>query len=426
MRILCFASASAALALSCLALLHPASLSAQSLYGSLVGTVTDASNAAVPEAVVTVSSLETGTSRTAVTGPRGNYNIPNVRNGAYTVEIRKEGFRTVRRDNVLVSVDTVARVDIQMTVGQVSESITVAATAATLQTDRAEVRSEMTAKAITEIPVSGQRNYQSLFITVPGISPPSTPHSVPSNPSRSMQWQTNGNNTAANNTRIDGASATNVWLPHIASYVPALESIDTVSIVTNTFDADQGLAGGASVNVTIRSGSNQVNGAAFHYHQGNWSMARNVFLPSNQDIPKLVYNQFGGRIGGPIKKDKIFYFASYERTADHRFAGGLYTVPTAPMRLGDLSTSSLPVYDPFTGAANGEGRQPFANNRIPTARIHPTSALLMRACPRKITLPLTASPAPITSPPGRLPSIAIPSTPSSTSTSTTAGPPTPA
>ncbi|MBK7927315.1 MAG: TonB-dependent receptor [Bryobacterales bacterium] len=355
----------------------------QALYGSLVGTVTDASNAAVPNAMVTITNVETGATRTTTTNDQGAYNIPTVQNGTYNVEVKKEGFRTLRRESLTISVDTVARVDLQMTVGQVSESITVAATAATLQTDRAEVRSEMTAKAITEIPVSGQRNYQALFVTVPGISPPSTPHSVPSNPSRSMQWQTNGNNTASNNTRIDGASATNVWLPHIASYVPALESIDTVSIVTNTFDADQGLAGGASVNVTIRSGSNEVNGALFHYHQGNWSQARNFFLPSNQDIPKLVYNQFGGRIGGPIKKDKIFYFASYERTADHRYAGGLFSVPTAIMRQGDLSTSNLAVYDPFTGAANGQDRQPFAGNRIPTSRIHPTAALLMQRLPQE-------------------------------------------
>lgn len=371
------------LALACLLGLNTASLYGQALYGSMVGTVTDASNAVVPGATVTITNVETGATRTAITNDQGAYNIPTIQNGTYIVEVKKEGFRTLRREGVTVSVDTIARVDIQMTVGQISESVTVAASTVALQTDRAEVRAEMGAKALTEIPVAGQRNYQALFVTVPGISQPSTPHSVPSNPSRSMQWQTNGNNTASNNTRIDGASATNVWLPHISSYVPALESIDTVSIVTNTFDADQGLAGGASVNVTIRSGSNEFNGAAFHYHQGNWSQARNFFLPANQDNPKLVYNQYGGRLGGPIKKDKIFFFGSYEKTADHRYAGGLFTVPTAAMRLGDLSASTLPVYDPMTGQANGEGRQPFANNRIPAARIHPTSALLMQRLPQE-------------------------------------------
>ena len=264
-----------------------------------------------------------------------------------------------------------------------SETVVVESTAAALQTDRAEVKEEISSQTLTEIPVSGQRNYQSLFVTIPGIAPPSTPHSVPSNPSRALSWQTNGNNTASNNTRIDGASATNVWLPHIASYVPALESIESVSVVTNSFEAEQGLAGGASVNVSIRSGTNEIHGAAFHYHMGNWSQARNFFLPSNQDIPKYVYNQYGGRVGGPILKNKLFYFVSWEGTDDHRFAGSLRTVPTAIMRNGDLSTSSRLVYDPLTGQSNGVGRLPFANNRIPSDRIHPTSAVLMGRLPQE-------------------------------------------
>lgn len=356
---------------------------AQNLYGSLVGNVVDASQAAVAGATVTVTSVETGAVRTATTNVQGGFNFPNLLNGRYTVEVRKEGFRVVRQEDVSIGVNTVTRADFELAVGQVVESVTVEASAVGLQTDRSEVRAEITSSILVNTPVPGQRNYQALFITLPGISMPSTPHSIPSNPSRSMQWTTNGNNTAANNTRIDGASATNIWLPHIASYVPALESIDNVSVVTNSFDADQGLAGGAAVNVTIRSGTNELHGAAFHYHQGNWSQARNFFLPSNQDLPKFVYNQYGGRLGGPIRKNKIFYFVSYEGTNDRRFAGGLYTVPTPQMRTGDLSLSTLPVYDPMTGAANGTGRQPFAGNIIPASRIHPTSRQLMERLPQE-------------------------------------------
>ncbi|MCS7025581.1 MAG: TonB-dependent receptor [Bryobacteraceae bacterium] len=369
----------------CACFLHgvTARLDAQILYGSLVGTVTDASDAAVPDATVTITNKETGAVRSVTTNQTGSYVIPTIQNGTYSIEVKKEGFRTVRQDNVEVLINNVTRVDLKLAVGQVSESVTVEAVAGGLQTDRAEVKAEITTKVLTDIPVPGQRNYQALFITIPGIAPPTTPHSIPSNPSRAMQWQTNGNNTASNNTRIDGASATNVWLPHIASYVPALESIESVNIVTNTFDAEQGLAGGASVNVTIRSGGNNVNGALFHYHQGNWSQARNFFLPENQKNPKFVYNQYGGRIGGPIKKNRAFYFVSYEGTADHRFAGALFTIPTPPMRTGDLSGSPLPVYDPLTGAANGTGRQPFPNSRIPASRIHPTAALLMQRLPQE-------------------------------------------
>jgi len=356
---------------------------AQTLYGSIVGTATDASNASIPGATVTVKSKETGVTRTATTNSEGTFNISTIQGGIYELEIRKDGFRVSRQENIEITANTVTRVDLKLTVGQVSESVTIEANASVLQTDRSEVRSEITSKTLTELPVANGRNYQALFVTLPGISPPSTPHSVPSNPSRAMQWQTNGNNTASNNTRIDGASATNIWLPHIASYVPALESIETVNIVTNTFDAEQGLAGGASVNVSIRSGGNQMSGALFHYHQGNWSQARNFFLPANQQVPKFVSNQFGGRLGGAIIKNKLFYFGSFENSTDRRFAGSLQSIPTQMMRSGNLSTSTLPVYDPQTGAANGSGRTAFPDNIIPASRIHPTAALLMQRLPQE-------------------------------------------
>ena len=355
----------------------------QILYGSLTGTVTDSSDAAVPAASVTITNKETGASRSTTTNDVGSYSIPTIQGGVYSIKVTKNGFRTVIQDNVDIAVNSTARVDLKLQVGQVAETVNVEANAALLQTDRAEVKAEITAKTLTELPVANGRNYQALFQTIPGISPPSTPHSVPSNPSRAMSWSTNGNNTASNNTRIDGASATNVWLPHIASYVPALESIENVNVVTNTFDAEQGLAGGSSVNVTIRSGTNDIRGALFEFNQGNWSQARNFFLPANQGLPKYVSNQWGGRLGGPIIKNKLFYFASYENSTDRRFAGALQTVPTAQMRTGNLSSSSLAIYDPLTGQANGEGRTPFSGNIIPAARIHPTAALLMNKLPQE-------------------------------------------
>ncbi len=356
---------------------------AQILYGSIVGNVTDESGASVPGAEVTLTNNQTGTSRSTTTNESGGYNIPTVQNGEYTIRVAREGFRAASNENVIVAVNSVVRADFRLSLGQVTETVNVESSALALQTDRAEVKAEIGSKQLTEIPVPGQRNYQALFITIPGISPPTTPHSVPSNPSRSMQWTTNGNNTASNNTRIDGASATNIWLPHIASYVPALESIETVNIVTNSFDAEQGLAGGASVNVIVRSGTNETRGALFHYHQGNWSQARNFFLPQARQNPKFVFNQFGGRIGGAIVKNKMFYFVSYEGTTDYRFAAALRTVPTQATRGGDLSISTLNIYDPQTGAPNGQGRLPFAGNIIPSARIHPTSTRLMTLLPQE-------------------------------------------
>lgn len=351
--------------------------SAQVLYGSIVGNVRDQSGAAVPGATVTITSRETNQVRTTTTNEEGGYNLPNVQSGTYEVKVTREGFRPTVETSVAVTINTIARVDTTLQVGNVSEVLEVSSQAQTLQTDRAEVRAEITTKTLTDVPVPGQRNYQALFITLPGITPPSTPHSVGSNPSRSMSWNTNGVNRAANNTRIDGASATNVWLPHIASYTPALESIETVNIVTNSFDAEQGLAGGAAVTVQVRSGSNDTHGAGFWYNQGNWSQTRPFFQPANQDTPKFVYNQRGGRLGGPIKKDKIFYFGSYEWSTDRRFASRLNTVPTAEMRAGNMSASNTVIYDPATGNPDGTGRQAFPGNIIPANRIDPLARRLL-------------------------------------------------
>src|SRR4051794_3460305 len=306
----------------------------QVLYGSLVGNVRDATGAAVPGASVIVTSKETNQVRTTTTNDEGGYSVPTLQSGTYEVKVTKAGFHPMVEGNAAITINTVSRVDFNLQVGSQSQTVEVSAQAQTLQTDRAEVRVEITTKTLTDIPVPGQRNYQALFVTVPGITPPSTPHSVGSNPSRSMSWNTNGVNRAANNTRIDGASATNVWLPHIASYVPALESIETVNIVTNSFDAEQGLAGGAAVNLQIRSGSNDTHGAGFWYHMGSWSQSRPYFQPADQNTPKFVYNQNGGRLGGPIKKDRLFYFLRYEGGTERRFSSRLNTLPTAAPRPG--------------------------------------------------------------------------------------------
>ena len=147
-------------------------------------------------------------------------------------------------------------------VGAVAETVQVTAETAMLQTDRPDVRAEITSSDLENIPMPADRNYQSLFVTIPGFSPPDQAHSIPSNPSRAMTFNVNGVSRSSNNTRIDGASGTNVWLPHMTSYVPAAEAIESVNVVTNSFDAEIGLAGGAAINVQIKSGTNTQIGRA--------------------------------------------------------------------------------------------------------------------------------------------------------------------
>ncbi len=352
-------------------LFGPVHANAQILYGSLVGNVKDSSDAAVPGAEVRAVHTQTNQTRTTRTNDTGGFTFVNLAPGAYEVGVSRNGFRPSRLTGVDVSINTVSRADTTLEVGAVTESVNVSAAAATLQTDRAEVRAEITSKSLTNLPVPPGRNYQGLFVLLPGFTPPENRHSVPGNPSRALVFSVNGSSAQSNNTRIDGASSTNIWRPDAVAYVPALESIETVNVVTNSFDAEQGLAGGAAINVQIKSGTNSVHGSAFEYHNGNSLKARPFFLPANERKPKDVFNQFGGTIGGPIVRDKLFYFASYEGTYNHRFASSIGSVPTAAMRGGDLSgaLAARPIYDPFTGNVDGSGRIPIAGNRIPASRV---------------------------------------------------------
>ncbi len=340
------------------AILMPLSGQAQVLYGSITGNITDAAGAAIPGTTITITQKETGQSRQGVTDADGAYDFPSVLAGTYTVKATKEGFKSVTKDNVIVTLNTTARADLSVEVGQVSETVVITAEAAQLKTDRAEVSAEITSRPLRDLPVPPGRNYQNLFKTLPGITPPADAHSIPSNPSRSLVFNANGSSYSSNNTRIDGASSTNLWLPHVTAYVPALESIETVNVVTNSFDAEQGLAGGAAINVQIKSGTNQFHGSAFEYHNNQRLNARNFFFPRNADgslrnRSKIVYNQFGATLGGPIIKNKLFFFGSYENTLDRRNAERPnLSVPTAALRTGDMRASGTVIYDPFDANGN--------------------------------------------------------------------------
>jgi hypothetical protein len=347
------------------------------LQGAVEGNVTDASQAAVVGAEVTITNEQTNNVRTTTTGAAGNYSFPTVNTGTFTLSVTSPGFQTHNQRGITVSINSVARVNVALEVGAVTETITVEASTATLQTDRAEVRAEIAEKNLKELPVPLGRNYQMLFVQLPGFSPPQNGHSIPSNPSRSVQFSVNGTSRSNNNTRLDGASSTNIWLPHMTGYLPALESIETVNVVSNSFDAEQGLAGGAAINVQIKSGTNQLHGSAFEYHTNQHLKAYPYISNRNDDKGKLVDNQYGGTIGGPIKKDKVFFFVSYEGRREAEYAQKQLTVPTAALKSGDLSVitrstvANAAVHDPMTGNLDGTGRSPFANNIIPQSRFDP-------------------------------------------------------
>jgi hypothetical protein len=342
---------------------------AQILSGSMVGNVRDISEAFIPGAEVTIRNLKTNQTRSTVTTDTGAFSFVTLAPGDYEVSVAKPGFRPLKRSEVNVGINNVTRIDVQLELGAITEAVTVSTGAGELQTDRAEVRAELSAVTLDNVPSPPGRNYQSMFVMLPGFSPPGSQISIPGNPSRALIFNVNGTNGQGSNTRIDGASSTNIWRPSAVAYVPALESIETVNVVTSSFTPEIGLAGGAMINVQIKSGTNARHGSAFEYYDGNSLEARPFFLPQNQDNGKLVFNQFGATLGGPIVKDKLFYFASYEGTLNHALAGGIVSIPTPAMRGGDLSGSTTPIYDPLTGNSDGTGRTLIPGSQIPLSRM---------------------------------------------------------
>jgi carboxypeptidase family protein/TonB-dependent receptor-like protein len=359
-----FAPIGAPLSVLLIALALPQTSDAQVLYGSITGNVTDSSGAVVAGATVTITHKETGQSRDGLTDANGSYDFPTVQAGTYSVKISKSGFKTLAKEGIVVTLNNVTRADISVEVGQVTETVLITSEAALIKVDRADVSAELTSKPLQNLPVPLGRNYQNLFKTLPGFTPPEDAHSVPSNPSRSLVFNVNGSSRSSNNTRIDGISSTNIWLPHVTAYVPALEAIETVNVVTNSFDAEQGLAGGAAINVQIKSGTNDFHGSAFEYHSDQALKARDYFRPPQNAKGKFIQNQYGGTLGGPIIKNKLFFFGSYEGTKNRQNDSRLESVPTAAIRTGDFRGTNTNIYDPLTGNADGSGRQIISCNGV--------------------------------------------------------------
>jgi len=364
---------------ACLAAVHP--LSAQILYGSLVGSITDSTAAAVPGATVKITQVETNESRESRTTDSGAFSFPAIPAGTYNVEIRKDGFQPATRQAVTVINNSVVRVDVALQVGAVTASVEVSTSSDALQTDNADVRAELNAKALEDLPLPPGRNFQNMLITVPGITPPQNANSVSANPARSLAFQASGVTRSGNVMTIDGSNVESTWVQEIAAYVPSLEAIQVVNVEANSYDAAQGFAGGVAVNVQVKSGTNQVHGSAFEYNFNNAMIARPFFLPTTSVNPKSILNDIGGTVGGPIKKNKLFYFASYDGDFTRQNANGYYTVPTAAIRSGDMSADPTAIYDPSTGTSSGTGRTPFPGNIIPSSRISPVAAQIAALTP---------------------------------------------
>ncbi len=224
------------------------------------------------------------------------------------------------------------------------------------------------------MPLPGYRNYQTLINLVPGATPAAFQNAPVDTPGRALTTNINGTPRNNNNTLTDGAVNINIWLPHHVAYVQPVETIETVNISTNSFDAEQGMAGGAAITITTKSGTNELHGVAYWFHTNNRLMNAPYFRAATFRMPKTTRNIAGGTLGGPIKKDKLFYFFSYERTDEATGQSGNFSVAPAEFREGDFSkwVNYARVYDPATAPPDqAANRQPFPGNIVPKSRWNP-------------------------------------------------------
>ena len=295
----------AALALAIVAaLVAPPPVSAQALYGSITGTVADPQGAPIPGATVTATNTGTGLQVSAVSDASGNYTFRNLLPGTYDLGASLQGFRELKQTGLRVSAGNPVRVELKLEVGALAETVNVVSETTLLQTEKADLSTELDSKAIVNLPLNQFRNYQKLLDLVPGATPSALQNAEIDTPGRALTTNVNGLQRNSNAFRIDGAVSLNVWLPHHVGYVNSAETIETVNISTNNFDADQGMAAGAAVTVVTKSGTNEVRGSAFFFRQQDEFNA-NTFNNNANNLPKndLSNNVFGGTLGGPIVKN---------------------------------------------------------------------------------------------------------------------------
>jgi len=363
-----------AITLTLLLFLLSVASQAQVLYGSLTGTITDASGAVLGGADVTALEVQTGVSQVAKTDSSGNYRFATLLPGTYKVTVGASGFATQETPGVRINVNEIARVNAALQVASATQTVIVTAETPLLQTDKSDVHTDLTAQQVENLPTMGSqgRNFQSLLRIIPGAGLTAETNSLAGNPQRAINTNVNGQSNQSVNTRIDGAQDAYPWLPANVAYVPPANAIQTVNVVTNSFDAEQGMAGGAAVNVQIKSGTNSFHGDVHEFHTDENFQARNYFLTDPTFKKNVnIQNQFGGALGGPILKNRLFFFADYERTTQRGKAGpDLRILPTPAMAQGDfrgLTDSSgkpIVIYDPATGNSHGAGKQQISCNGV--------------------------------------------------------------
>ena len=359
------------LALGCLLGLAPSLAHAQAT-GSISGTAKDDSGAVLPGVTIEAVNTATNRVRTAITGADGFYTIPLVQPGTYTVKASLAGFSTLSRTGVRVSVSETSLVNVAMKVGGQSETVEVKGEAPLIETSNATLGIVIDEKKIVDLPLNG-RNFAQLGTLIPGVvaapaglgglNGDATPGGFGN---VTGSFNVNGQRNQSNNFLMDGANNNDTFNTGFVLRPPP-DAIQEFKILTHSYNAEYGRNSGSVTNVVTKSGSNQWHGALWEFNRNDTFQERNFFVPETQPKPKLKQNQFGGSLGGPIVKDKLFAFGYYEGYRNTRGTTQNLLVPTQAQRAGNLGGT---VRDPLTG-------QPFPGGVIPASRISPISSKLL-------------------------------------------------
>jgi len=366
-------------------------LQAQTFYGSVVGNVADSNGAVVPNARILLINLGTSERRTLETDADGNFKFVNLVPGNYRVELEKAGFKRLTREPVVVEVQSAVRLDLTLQIGDVTQVVEVTAQTPLIQPETTSLGQIVDSRKVQEMPLNG-RNVLNLVSLVPGVVPQGQSMQNPTG-TNIFAWgnyQIGGGAANQSATFIDGASV-NVSYVNLTSLVPTQDAIQEFRVQTNNLSSEFGRFTGGVINLTSKSGTNLYHGSAYEFLR-NKVLNANTFFNNRSHIgrPAFTQNQFGGNVGGPVFKEKLFFFSSYEGFRQRQGQSFLFSVPTEAMRNGDFSALTARIYDPLTTCgrlgnpacakdANGADiitRQPFADNKIPANRLDPTAKIL--------------------------------------------------
>ena len=360
---------SAALSVTLLALVLAIDARAQSVSGTILGSVTDPTGAMITGAKVTILNEGTGLTRTVTTNSSGEYVAPSLPPGRYTVISEMGGFKTTTLSNLEVGVDQRVRIDVKLEVGALTESVSITAESPLVQSSSSELGTTITDDQIEAMPLNG-RNFVSLTRTVPGVL-----RGIPGaniDGAGSLAWRAsasfsaNGQRPRDNNFMLDGVDNNETWLQTVVIF-PSVDALDEFKLQTSTYSAEFGRSLGGVVNLQIKSGSNLLRGNVFEFHRNDAFDANNFFNNrAGRPKPDFTQNQFGGTVGGAVIHDRTFFFGDFQGHREKLGQTFLSTVPSVAMRAGDFSEINRVIYDPLTG-------QPFAGNIIPGGRFDPVA-----------------------------------------------------